>query len=330
MADMLQGISQLNGVERDRFSQAAFDGIPAGGCSGSRTFPQARQVGIDRIQFAYRVVVDKRVPATVPGDLYQTGQLRDAYDFLGTIPAQIPSKNVWMTCIGAVCEDARLRVKGKEGSIVSGPVISASDQTYGQAGWDVGIKYGSGQFSKVPQLITDSCKPNFVKKLAINAHGDAGEVAVNGVDLKSLPIAPAMKASDKDINNRFEDVLTFLDHVMTADGVVLFHGCLAGKSLGGTSLLTQLSFALPGRKIVGFSTVGYTSVEKQKRGGDRCREPGARDTNDFAQSSSEGEIYERYFKSGDWDDLSKLPWQSETSPYAKVALNGAIIRGSDL
>src|SRR5262245_56259376 len=88
MADMLKAISQLNGVERDRFSQAAFDGIPAGGCSGSRTLPQARQVGIDRIQFAYRVVVDKGVPATVPGDLYQTGQLRDAYDFLGTIPGQ--------------------------------------------------------------------------------------------------------------------------------------------------------------------------------------------------------------------------------------------------
>ena len=82
-------------------------------------------------------------------------------------------------------------------------------------------------------------------------------------------------------------MLDFLDRVMTSDGVLLFHGCLAGKSGGGTTLLTTLSNELRGRKIVGFSTVGYQSTEKQKRDGDVCREPAARDTEDFDPASHE-------------------------------------------
>jgi hypothetical protein len=334
MADMLQAFSQLNDEDRKRFSQAAFDGIPGRGFVGNEKLPQRRQVFLERIEFAYHVVVDRKIPPTIPGDLYETGQLTDAYNFLGTSASQIPSKNVWMTCIGAVCDDAQLRVKGEE-------TVSRSDQTYGQAGWDIGIRYGSGQFSgreispgvfssELPKLISKACKPNFIRKLAINAHGDAGEVSVNGVDEHFKAIEPSMKASDTGLTSTFAGVLLFLNRVMTSDGVLFFHGCLSGKGLGGTTLLTRLSFALPGRKIVGFSTLGYTSVEKQRRSTDVCREPGVRDTDDFSEAWSEAEIYNRYFKSGDWDDLSKLPWQSETSPHAKVALNGAIIRGSGL
>src|SRR5271157_3955943 len=77
MADMLQAFSQLNSDEREKFRQAAFDGIPASGCGVSRPLPEARQVNIDRIQFAYRVVVDKKVPTPIPSDLYETGQLGD-------------------------------------------------------------------------------------------------------------------------------------------------------------------------------------------------------------------------------------------------------------
>jgi hypothetical protein len=324
MTDMLQAFSDLTGVERDRFRQAAFDGIPGKGCSISRTLPEARQVALERIRFAYLTVVDQKIPATINNDLYQTGELRDAYNFLGAKAGPRPTRSVWTTCINSVCEDARLRLGGDDS------VISGRDQTYGQAGWETGIMYGSGQFSQLPQRITNACKPNFIRKLAINAHGDPGQVAVNGVDIDAKAIEPALRASDRDLKTRFAAVLAFLDHVMTPDGVLLFHGCRAGSGTEGTSLLSQLSFALPGRKIVGFSTMGYQSMEKQRRGGCACREPGARDTNEDTPARDEGEIYKRYFKDGDWDDLSRLPWQSETSPHAKVALNGAIIRGSGL
>ena len=321
MADMLQAFNQMPAADRTRFSQAAFDGIPAPGCGGNSTLPEARQVGISRIEFAYRVVVDRSVPKVIPLDLYETGQLRDAYDFLNT---KAPTRAVWTTVIGSVCEDAALRVKGEEGGIVSVPVISGSDQTYGQAGWQVGIKYGSGQFKNLPQLITKGCKGFLISKLGLNAHGDAGEVAVNGVDVQMHSIEPSFRARDKNLKTEFGPVLEFLDHVMTPDGVLLFHGCLAGLGGGGTDLLIQVSQELRGARSWGLRRSGTSPSEKQRRGDDQCREPGVRDS-EYGYNDPSKE-YERFFKDGKWDDLKNLPWQSETSPHAKVALNGTIIR----
>ena len=55
---------------------------------------------------------------------------------------------------------------------------------------------------------------------------EAGEVSVNGVDEKSQPLQPVMHAGDVDT---FQGVLQFLDRVMTPDGVLFFHSCLAGS-----------------------------------------------------------------------------------------------------
>jgi hypothetical protein len=204
-----------------------------------------------------------------------------------------------------------------------------ADQTYGQAGWDVGIMYGTGKFNTLPELIKKRCNGFFIKKLALNAHGDPGSFAVNGVDEKFMAIEPTLNAAQLEkLKVNFQKQLDFLNNVMTQDGILLLQGCLAGKSLGGTSLLTQLSLELRPRKIVGFSTVGFQSTEKQKRDDDQCREPGARDTEEFYADPSKE--YERFFKSGLWEELDKMPWQSENSPHAKVAQNGVIIRGQDL
>jgi hypothetical protein len=88
---------------------------------------------------------------------------------------------------------------------------------------------------------------------------------------------------------------------------------------------------------VGFSKLGFTSVEKQRRGGDVCVEPGVRDTPypldptpDNIRSGAPKSEYEKYFKDGDWDDLNRLPWQSESSPHAKVSQDGLIVHGANL
>jgi hypothetical protein len=242
MADMLRAFDQLAPDDRNRFSQAAFDGIPAQGCGFSSTLPQAKQVNIDRIKFAYRTVVDKKVPAEVPGDLYETGQLKDAYEYLGVAPSL--TKSVWATCIGSVCEDAQLRKKGDSNTVMG------ADQTYGQAGWEVGIMYGTSKFSTLPELIKKRCNGFFVKRLALNAHGAPGSFAVNGVDEKGIAFEPAMKADNLRVN--FNKELDFLNNVMTQDGTLLLAGCEAGRDTGwgdfggfqGTKLLTQLSLEL--------------------------------------------------------------------------------------
>ncbi len=320
MPDMLNSLDQLSNSDRTKFGQAALTGIPGAGCNRTQTLPESKQVGVNRIEFAFRVVSDKRVPSTIPGDLYETGQVRDAYSFL-KIPA--PTRNVWVTCIGAVCEDAQLRKKGEEGGAFSTPTIMGGDATNGQAGWDIGLKYGTGAFASLPRLITERMKGSLIKKLAINAHGFPGEVAVNGTDETGLAIPTAMTARNL---SAFKSVLDFLDRVMTPDGTLLFQSCIAGQQSGGTDLVVALSKELGGRTIVAFTSIGFSSPAKQRRGDEACREPGVRDTPYFGSSSDE---YGRYHKNGLWDDLSKMPWQTETSPHAKVAKNGAITRDPD-
>jgi hypothetical protein len=316
MYDMLRAFDQMGADDRTRFSQAAFEGIPAQGCGLSRPLPQANQVFIDRIKFAFDVVTKRLVPRQVPGDLYATGQVRDAYAYLGALSSSL---SVWATCIGSVCESANLRKKGDN------DVIMGGDQTYGQAGWDVGIMYGTGQFGVLPQKITSSCNGSLVKKLGLNAHGDPGEFAVNGVDEQARAIPPTFSASNPSIlDTTFGDFFKYVNNVTVEDGALLLHGCSAGKGEGGNTLLKQLSLRVRPRKVIGFTTVGFQSVEKQKRDGEQCREPGVRDTNDFYPDPSQE--YNRYFKGGDWDDLSRLPWQSANSPHAKVAQNGVIIK----
>lgn len=316
MPDMLGALQQLSVPERAAFARAAF---PATGWSMSHTVNEARQVNISRMQFANQVVTDRRVPQQIPGDLYETGQVKDAFNFLNVPPQTV---SVWATCIGSVCEDARLRKKGDD------DVVMGGDQTYGQAGWEIGVKYGTGQFNTLPKLITAQCGGRLIKKLSLNAHGDAGEFAVNGVTERMISVDPAMKASELDkLRPMFGTVLDFLNNVMTDDGTILLQGCLAGKSIGGTTLLTRLSTELRPKKVVAFSTVGYQSYEKQRRDGEACAEPGARDTPYFNHSNDE---YGRYFKDGQWNDLNQLPWQSANSPHAKVAQNGVITTGADL
>jgi hypothetical protein len=325
ISDIFDVFKSLTPEELKSFKEAAFDGIPGGWCQGTRPLVQSMQVNIDRLDFAYRVAVGGKIPAKIPGDLYETGQLKDAYRFLNLAP---PTKAVWLTVIGSVCEDARLRKKGEEGSLITSPTIMASDTTTGQAGWDIGIMYGSGQAnSVVPGKIKEKCNGFLLRRVGLSAHGDPGLFAINGVDEKMNPIDPPMKADDS-LMGTFGNLLRFLNNVMIDDGILLLHGCSAGSRDNGSRLLMQLSNALRPRKVVAFKTVGFQSVEKQRRGADQCREPGARDTPYYGNASGD-EQYNRYFKDGQWDDLKALPWQSETSPHAKIAQNGVIIQGNE-
>lgn len=210
----------------------------------------------------------------------------------------------------------------------------------GQAGWDVGILFGNLKSLATKLRYQPIALPNFIcgnlfqdcpplqrgqlSRLAINAHGESGEVAING-QRHPVKLTAVTLASDPDIQADLSAIRDALDPAAT----LLFMGCLAGKGLGGTALITALSLFMPGRKIVAFSTIGFSHGGRQVRHGEHgFTEPGMRDTEHFFPASSELEEDNRY--GAIWNDLNLLPWASEYSPHAKVALNGAIIRGIDL
>jgi hypothetical protein len=326
MFDMLQALDQLSPEDLVRFGQAAGFAQPGQAgciCGGLGPLAQTFQVNIDRIQFAFRVVGDRTIPATIPGDLYETRQVMDAFNFLGK---PVPTKNVWMTVIGEVCEDAFLHQKGKS------DITIGSDATNGQAGWDIGITYSSGGFNPgLLQVIKRRCQPFYINKLAINAHGGnskipgtGGEFDVNGIDSTKPEHPPIDPPLTVPTIIQFAPMWQFFRRVIIDDGILFLMGCLAGRGDQGTQLLTELSMTLRPRKIVGFTTIGFQDTYKQRReGGDGCMEPGVRD-GDVPLPDSD----EHFTKM--WDNLNLLPWESEISPHSKVARNGGIIhQGAD-
>jgi Domain of unknown function (DUF4347) len=236
---------------------------------------------------------------------------------------------VWACCRDVpttVCRDARLNRDlhwdpGTQGR-----------ELYGVSGYHWGINFVN--FRDLIQQLAINETPSHVcgnwirdcprvgngqiTRLAINAHGIPGEFLINSDNSR-----PGLRADNL---VRFQCQLNTLNLLLAPSATVLLMGCLCGQGPSGTELLTALSATyLRGRIIVGFSTVGVAMGGQMLRQGQQCAEPGMRDSNEVA-----GSIRPTDRDYGPlWGNLGALPWASETSPHAKVALNGAILRGAD-
>ena len=75
-----------------------------------------------------------------------------------------------------------------------------------------------------------------------------------------------------------------------------------------------------GKTVVAFTTIGYYSGGDQSRPGQACSEPGMRDTDYTTQLQDR----EKTKIAQQWGNLEQLPWASEKSKHAKVAVNGVV------
>jgi Domain of unknown function (DUF4347) len=238
--------------------------------------------------------------------------------------------DVWCTgrdVAGTVCKDARLRKRGEK-------TVVTTDQVYGQAGWDVGVRFENCRdlAEKLKQLPLWGAN-----RIAVNAHGAPGEFYINGQDQEALKLANCRDQS------KFDGLKEL--HFRTASGgTILFVGCQMASGKAGSEVLERLSNDLfPQRRVVAFTTIGFDASgpdTQQRLTGSRspfddvCTEPGSRDTP--FDNPGEGRDRGRYFtpnpSSGKslWEDLDAMPWASESSKHAKTALNGKIIKGADL
>jgi len=230
-----------------------------------------------------------------------------------------------------VCRDARLRDRGA--SSLWRSTLSQTDKIYGQTGWDIGLNFSdlsdlANQLNRihVPEYVSGGgnlIRRGELSRLAINAHGVPGAVYVNGRNrpTKSLNARTARVMHKTDL--RRIGLLTRND----GTSVILLMGCIAGRGQDGTDLLLALSREWPDRRIVAFATIGFAIGGAMKRPGENCTEPGMRLTRSPHPSLTPR--LEREYEMI-WNNLGQLPWASETSPFAKVALNGRIIRGNNL
>lgn len=238
--------------------------------------------------------------------------------------------NVWANGPGTpghVCEDARLTNRSVRPWPWQERAVTTIDQDYGQAGWDIGLNYGG--LSDLATRLSSLERPDWapgtgrvigrgeIRRLAIHAHGNAGTLHVNGQNGQSLTAA-TVSAMHADLHRI--GLMTPDDSANPA--VILLVGCVAGQGRDGTALLIALSRVWPNRKVVGFATLGYVAGGEMLRSGAGCTEPGMRDTNALFAGEA-NDTAGRY-----WGNRTDWPWASESSPRAKVALNGAITVGA--
>ncbi len=230
--------------------------------------------------------------------------------------------NVWAyhSDFGKLCIDARLT----NGEKISYP----EGNEKGQAGWHVAVKFG--HLSELAKLLrdglpmpkqfcgnwTDDCDPiarGEIVRLAIMVHGEqSGQLLVNGRGYTPILTVDTIKSFHDDLHN----IGLFTREKVST---ILFMGCLAGQELQGTRLLKALSQVWPGRRVVGFTTIGYRHPGSMARSTEYCEEPGMRDTDAWSDLAADPPKWDRL-----WSDFAKLPWASESSRHAKVARNGVL------
>src|SRR5216683_265918 len=205
------------------------------------------------------------------------------------------------------CPDARLLGGGTNLQFPAG-------DDHGQAGWDIGLMFNTiGDLSEKLRVVMES-RTDGITRLAINVHGSPGAIDADST---------SKMYNFTQLWNRYSSQLVFINHMLVAGAPVLIMGCQVAAGDDGAAFLSDMSqHAFPGHKVVGFTTIGESL--RQYRRGEYCTEAGMRDTP--YDTPSEGKPL---IKAQREKEVLTLPWASETSPHAKVALAGKIIAGAE-
>ncbi|MGC4086841.1 MAG: hypothetical protein QM756_02870 [Polyangiaceae bacterium] len=216
---------------------------------------------------------------------------------------------------------------------------SSVDTLKGQAGWDFAMRLLSNQFSTVAANLGGGKLPipgflgggavaaNQIRRLAIVSHGDVGLIdvdqrttIVNG----HVTLPQRSNAWCDQTFARYAPDLQSIGKVLSKGALVYLLACNLAIGALGEQLLMFASRLWPTVRVVGFTTVvalPTTLGNKPTKG----QFPGFRDTRQHEVDPVPNRAFPHEI-AAICDDLSQLPWASETSPHATVALDGNIIR----
>ncbi|MGC4065218.1 MAG: hypothetical protein QM784_11340 [Polyangiaceae bacterium] len=170
-----------------------------------------------------------------------------------------------------------------------------------------------------------------ITRLAIVAHGSDGVMDIEQRAVgQALGFAPA-EAQSLTLSRLglYQRDLTRLGRFLSANCVVYLCSCRLARTTKGEELLKALSLLWPSTRVVGLRSYGSvctSATVPRRRPGAAGEFPGMRDSNYSGQVES---VNRESNNPQFWNDLSKLPWFSESSPRATIALDGNIIRRGD-
>jgi hypothetical protein len=210
------------------------------------------------------------------------------------------------------CQDATLST--------SPTLVYPQGDDHGQAGWDVGMGYQDAS-DLAHKLSNLKISKGPISRLGINSHGYPGLFDFDG---SYPPIKEKDRFLSVDTMSKYGATLSLIKQQLSSDATVLFEGCLLGKAEDGSAFLRTISSSyFRDLLVVAFITIG--SSTSHVRAGGFCTFPGMRDTDNEREATTEDIEIARYGNGR----LLQMPWASETSPHAKTAKNGTILKNPD-
>jgi hypothetical protein len=206
----------------------------------------------------------------------------------------------------------------------------------GQAGWQATISFktiseladGLYKLAIPPWYGDDNAgkaliQPSRITRLGLSAHGTPGHFEADAENTSRYEFVDGLpKTGINDMkllkNEKLRADFKRIARILAPGAPVILLGCeVAQRGTGGIFLMT-LSEIMAGHPVTGLTSIGYASTEQKRNDG--CHEAGMRDTNALHQGDAD-RTAPKY-----WTNLVEWPWACETSPRAKTALNGEIIR----
>jgi hypothetical protein len=219
----------------------------------------------------------------------------------------------------------------------------------GQAGWDEGIPtytIGEGSFHHLALLLSGQfvhephvtgiggtpIRPHQLRRLALVAHGDPGVVDVDQREAMR-GFGAARPAPERSLTVArlpiYRADLLLIRQALAQNAVVILGSCTAAGGDSGEALLCELSRLWPTVSVVGIRGLAAVPTNGNQRHPSGAQWAGLRDTGVGMSPGSAGAATNACNSATEWQDLTVLPWISETSRCATVARDGNIIRRGD-
>ncbi|MEW8393796.1 MAG: hypothetical protein AB2651_18600 [Candidatus Thiodiazotropha sp.] len=153
-----------------------------------------------------------------------------------------------------------------------------------------------------------------LSQLAILVHGNIQGLVKIATAKSKIPKSEANNPLYRYMSpytiDSFEKEIGQLNDYLSKNAQIVFYTCLAGAGCEGSILLSKISAWLPGRTIVGFTTIGESGVGRVSS----------------TTGKRAGVVLETGSQSQGGYDLSKLSLRTPRNPYAKHARGGNIVR----
>jgi hypothetical protein len=224
----------------------------------------------------------------------------------------------------------------------------------GDAGWHFGISFSS--LSDLANKLESATLPDYIRRgprslqrgevqtLAIDCHGTDGSFYPNGVyrggdinaanldnfrtTLRRIGLMTASQSHNALIPNPSNPSSPLMQQTRQGPSTIILMSCNTGAGTDGTTLLQQLSYRWPNRRVIGFSTtliIPHLNTVNDPATSGTCVAPFSLDSGQHGMRRAETDAWMAEFRHTHNQGSRRIPFADATARNAKIARNGQLI-----